>query len=158
YPYLYQEHPQEALAPLADLGRGSSAGGVAYLERAFPAVYQGALFFCEWGKSIVVYQRARQGAGFAPMKEVEFASGAANDPYGFSPTDVIVDRDGSLLASDWADGQRPKRGRGRVYRIQYQGEKRPPTPGLDSESYLARLAAQTEPERRGPDGVTALAF
>jgi glucose/arabinose dehydrogenase len=59
YPYLYYEHPDEALSPLADLGRGSSAGGVAYLERAFPAAYQGALFFCEWGRSVVWYPRER---------------------------------------------------------------------------------------------------
>jgi putative membrane-bound dehydrogenase-like protein len=123
YPYLYQEHPDETLAPLADLGRGSSAGGVVYLEHAFPDAYQGGLFFCEWGKSVVFYAREPKGAGFAPMKESEFAAGAPNDPYGFRPTDVIVDRDGSLLVTDWADGQRPKRGRGRIYRIQYEGEQ-----------------------------------
>jgi glucose/arabinose dehydrogenase len=153
YPYLYYEHPDEALPPLADLGRGSSAGGVAYLERAFPAPYQGTLFFCEWGRSVVWYSRERKGAGFAPMKETEFAAGAASDPYGFRPTDVIVDYDGSLLVSDWADGQRPKRGRGRIYRIQYEGEKSDPTPGLDSASYHARMEAQTEIERRGRAGV-----
>ena len=27
YPYLYYERPDEAMRPLADLGRGSSAGG-----------------------------------------------------------------------------------------------------------------------------------
>ena len=36
YPYLYDERPDEALPPLADLGRGSSAGGVCYLETAVP--------------------------------------------------------------------------------------------------------------------------
>ncbi len=135
YPYLYQEHPDEALAPLADLARGSSAGGVAYLERAFPAAYQGGLFFCEWGKSVVFYARERKGAGFAPMKETEFAAGASHDPYGFRPTDIIVDRDGSLLVSDWADGQRPKRGRGRIYRIQYEGEKTRSSNSPDPERF-----------------------
>jgi putative membrane-bound dehydrogenase-like protein len=159
YPYLYQDHPEEALAPLADLGRGSSAGGVVYLERAFPADYQGALFFCEWGKSVVVYQRERKGAGFAAMKEIEFAAGAPDDPYGFRPTDIIVDRDGSLLVSDWADGQRPKRGRGRVYRIQYEGSRVRSShqrEGLDSESCFARMDAQLEIERRRRAGVTDL--
>src|SRR6185503_6674119 len=156
YPYLYEERPEEALAPLADLGRRSSAGGVAYIERAFPAAYQGALFFCEWGKSVVMYARERKGAGFAAMKEIEFASGAPNDPYGFRPTDVIVDRVGSLLVTDWADGQRPRRGRGRIYRIQYDGERTKPAHGLESESYFARIEAQTEIERRGRDGVTDL--
>lgn len=48
-----------------------------------------------------------QIVGFTPVKEIEFASGAENDPYGFKPTDLVVDRDGSLLIADWADGQRP---------------------------------------------------
>lgn len=138
YPYLYQEHPEEALPPLADLARGSSAGGVVYLSRTFPASHQGALFFCEWGRSVVMYAREREGAGFAAMKETEFAAGAPNDPYGFRPTDVIVDRDGSLLVSDWADGQRPKRGRGRIYRIQYEGvAERASSPVLDSGQFDA---------------------
>lgn len=160
YPYLYEEHPDEALAPLADLGRGSSAGGAAYLEQAFPAAYQGGLFFCEWGRSVVWYSRERKGAGFAAMKEIEFATGAPNDPYGFRPTDLIVDRNGSLLVTDWADGQRPKRGRGRIYRIQHEGPGaaayQPPTRVLDSESYHARIEAQTEIERRASPGVTDL--
>lgn len=160
YPYLYQDHPDEALAPVADLGRGSSAGGVAYLDRAFPTTYQGALFFCEWGKSVVLYPREPKGAGFAAMKETEFASSAPSDPYGFRPTDVIVDRDGSLLVTDWGDGQRPKRGRGRIYRIQYEvsgaAAYRPATPGLDSPGYHARIEAQTEIEKRGHAGVINL--
>ncbi|HLJ12732.1 MAG TPA: hypothetical protein VKU82_16165, partial [Planctomycetaceae bacterium] len=117
YPYRYDEYPEEVLPPLADLGRGSSAGGVCYLETAFPPEFRGNLFFCEWGRSVVRYTRQRAGSNFAPMKELEFAAGAANDPYGFKPTDVIVDRDGSLIVSDWGDDQRPKRGRGRLYRI-----------------------------------------
>ena len=156
YPYLYQEHPDEAVLPMADLGRGSSAGGVTYLEHAFPTSYRGSLFFCEWGRSVVRYERERKGAAFSPTKEIEFAAGAPNDPYGFRPTDVIVDRDGSLLVTDWADGQRPKRGRGRIYRIQYDGERTEPRRGLDSESYLARIEAQTEIERRGREGLANL--
>jgi putative membrane-bound dehydrogenase-like protein len=168
YPYHYYEHPEEALPPLADLGRGSSAGGVCYLETAFPPEFRGNLFFCEWGRSIVRYDRQRFGAGFAPMKEMEFATGAATDPYGFKPTDVIVDRDGSLLVSDWGDDQRPKRGRGRLYRISYIGRKgatgsQParkepkidPTLGpLDSPSHDARVAAQEALEHKGRDGLT----
>ena len=72
-------------------------------------------------------QPERAGSGFAPLKEIEFAAGAADDPYGFKPTDLVVQRDGSLIVSDWADGQRPKRGRGRIYRvIPESGVKRPP--------------------------------
>src|SRR6185369_5167055 len=162
YPYLYYEHPDEALRPLADLGRGSSAGGVCYLETAFPPAWRGNLFFCEWGRAIVGYRRDRTRDGFAPMKEIDFASGAANDPYGFKPTDLVVDRDGALFISDWADGQRPKRGRGRIYRVTYTGKtdsppRRQPSgteaenliSQLDSPSHSERVAAQRALEKRG---------
>jgi putative membrane-bound dehydrogenase-like protein len=168
YPYLYYERPDEALPPLADLGLGSSAGGAAYLERQFPAEYQGSLFFCEWGKSVVRYHPQRTGSGFGPLPETEFAVGAANDPYGFKPTDLIVDRDGSLVVADWCDGQRPKRGRGRIYRITHReasiqpAPKRPPDSlaevitQLDSESQFDRVEAQDAISARGPEGLKAV--
>jgi putative membrane-bound dehydrogenase-like protein len=173
YPYLYEERPDEALPPLADLGLGSSAGGLCYMERQFPPVYRGDLFFCEWGRSVVRYQPRRAGSSFAPLKEIEFAAGAANDPYGFKPTDLVVQRDGTLMVSDWADGQRPERGRGRIYHIAYVGDgaakdtprarTAPKDAGpdhwlaqLDSGSYYERCDAQAALERPARDGWKAL--
>jgi putative membrane-bound dehydrogenase-like protein len=173
YPYLYEERPDEALPPLADLGLGSSAGGLCYLERQFPPEYHGNLFFCEWGRSVVRYQPRRAGSSFAPVKEIELAAGAADDPYGFKPTDLVVQRDGTLMVSDWADGQRPRRGRGRIYRIAHVGTvggKDSPKPKtgrhgsraedwlaqLDSESYYQRWGAQEALERLGGQGRNAL--
>ena len=132
YPYLYAERPDEALPSLAILGRGSSAGGLCYLEAGFPAEYRGNLFFCEWGRAVVRYRPARSGSGFAPPEQVEFAAGGDGDPYGFKPTDLVVQRDGSLIVADWADGQRPKRGRGRIYRITASGPSRAPHEGGDA--------------------------
>lgn len=141
YPYLYEERPAEALPPLADLGRGSSAGGLCYLEKQFPPEYRGDLFFCEWGRSVVRYQPRRAGSGFAPLPEIEFAAGAADDPYGFKPTDLVVQRDGTLMVSDWADGQRPKRSRGRIYHIAYAGDsKSGNSPNTKVSSHDARPA------------------
>jgi putative membrane-bound dehydrogenase-like protein len=162
YPYLYYERPDEALAPLADLGLGSSAGGVCYLERQFPAEYRGSLFFCEWGRSVVRCHPEAAGSGFGPLKESEFAAGADTDPYGFKPTDLVVDRDGALFVADWADGQRPNRGRGRIYRITHPGDgkARPRPEGLiarlDSESYHERVEAQDAIARQGRDGAKVL--
>ena len=168
YPYLYDERPAEALSPLADLGLGSSAGGVAYREPQFPAEFRG-LYFCEWGRAVMRYAPEPLGSSFAPLKEIEFAAGAENDPYGFKPTDLVVDRDGSLLVADWADGQRPKRGRARIYRISHTtptrsvSEGQLPTSDLarlvarfDSESHYERLEAQLGIERRGKDGADAV--
>jgi putative membrane-bound dehydrogenase-like protein len=168
YPYLYEAHPQETLAPLADVGLGSSAGGACYLGTAFPPAFRGDLFFCEWGRSVVRYHREALGSGFAPMKESEFATGGDADPYGFKPTDVVVDRDGSLLVADWGDGQRPKRGRGRVYRIRHGDAESRGSPvelggpleawvgELDAESQHTRLEAQAAIERRGEEGRKAI--
>jgi putative membrane-bound dehydrogenase-like protein len=166
YPYLYSERPDEALPPLADMGRGSSAGGLCYLERQFPKSYRGQLFFCEWGRAVVTYAPRPAGSAFAPVKEVDFAAGAANDPYGFKPTDLVVERDGSLIVVDWADDQRPMRGRGRIYRIRYVGKEggRPARPlaraaslkqclaRLDSDSSYERCRAQRLIAARGPEG------
>jgi putative membrane-bound dehydrogenase-like protein len=155
YPYLFREHPDELLKPLADLGLGSSAGGICYLETQFPAEYRGNLFFAEWGRSIVRYPLKPQGSSFAPTEEYEFTAGDESDAYPFKPTDVVVDRDGSLLISDWADGQRPNRGRARIYRISYKNAEPKPEPAqqllarLDSESAHVRIAAQLEIEKSG---------
>ncbi|MEX0642518.1 MAG: HEAT repeat domain-containing protein [Pirellulales bacterium] len=163
YPYLYYVRPSEALRPLADLGLGSSAGGACYLERHFPAEYRGNLFFCEWGKSLVRYPLRRDGSSFASPKEIEFAAGADGDPYGFKPTDVVVQRDGTLMVSDYADGQRPKRGRGRIYHIAHVGDTKtvPQLPSdplamLDSESYFERCDGQATIERAGEKGLRSL--
>jgi putative membrane-bound dehydrogenase-like protein len=169
YPYLYYERPAEAVPPLADLGLGSSAGGVCYLERQFPPEYRGNLFFCEWGRAVVRYCPERAGSGFAPLKEIEFASGDPKDLYPFKPTDLVVDRDGSLLVADWADGQQPKRGRGRIYRIRHAGgaggPARPAARGgglagwvarLDSDSHHERVQAHRKIERRGRAGARAI--
>lgn len=162
YPYHYYERPEEAMKPLADLGRGSSAGGTSYLETTFPEEYRDSLFFCEWGRAVVRYPKSRSSSSFEAMKEVDFAAGAATDPYGFKPTDLVVDRDGSLLISDWCDGQRPKRGRGRIYRVTAvdatpaKAVEQPALQRLNSDSYLERVAAQLELEAEGTSALQAV--
>jgi putative membrane-bound dehydrogenase-like protein len=172
YPYLYDERPDEALRPIAELGLGAPAGGVCYLEAQFPGEYRGNLLFCEWGRAVVRSQLKRTDASFSLQKESDFAAGAANDPYGFKPTDLVVDRDGTLFISDWADGQRPKRGRGRIYHVQYVGKGAerqlwfatdPDTfpvdvlvRALDSASHWRRRTVQEALERRGKEGLGAV--
>ena len=69
YPYLYYERPDEALPPLADLGLGSSAGGVCYLETAVPAPSIAATCSSASGAGRVVrYRLERAGSGFAPLE------------------------------------------------------------------------------------------
>lgn len=145
YPYLYYERPEEAVPPLADLGLGSSAGGLAYLETQLPPEYRGNLFFCEWGRAVMRYRPERAASGFAPIREIEFAAGAENDPYGFKPTDLAVARDGSLVVADWADGQRPKRGRARIYQIRFVGESR--SAAIDAAQRQSKVARSSDVAR-----------
>ncbi len=160
YPYHYEERKAEAMPPIGDFGLGSSAGGVCYLETQFPPEYRGNLFFAEWGKSVVRYPLQRTGSGFSPVKELEFATGDSKDTYPFKPTDIVVQRDGTMMVADYADGQRPKRGRGRIYHIQHVGQASEPVKKnpksdlekLNSESYFERCEAQIAYERRGDAG------
>ena len=159
YPYDYEERPDHALKPICDCGLGSSAGGVCYLEPHMPKEYRGNLFFCEWGRSVMRYPLTPAASGFAPTKEIEFLAGDPKDPYPFKPTDIIVQRDGTLMISDYADGQRPKRGRGRIYQVRFVGRdqstKELPPPAdtfdwLNSPSYIARCEAQRFVEHQPP--------
>jgi putative membrane-bound dehydrogenase-like protein len=170
YPYLYAERPEEALPSLAVLGRGSSAGGLCYRETGFPADYRGNLFFCEWGRAVMRYRAERSASTFAPVRQIEFAAGGDNDPYGFKPTDLVAQRDGSLIVADWADGQQPKRGRGRLYRIAATGQPQPAhdqgdpvgmgvggeIARLNSEGLAERVDAQVRIERHGREVLSAL--
>src|SRR3954453_23703999 len=144
YPYLYAERPDEALPSLAVLVRGSSAGGLCYLEAGLPAEYRGDLFFCEWGRAVLRYRPVRSGSGFAPPEQVEFAAGGGGDADGLKRTDPVAQRDGSLIVADWADGQQPKRGRGRVYRITATDQRHRPLPAGDGiEGEVARLESES---------------
>jgi putative membrane-bound dehydrogenase-like protein len=155
YPYDYEERPDHAMKPIGDFGLGSSAGGVCYLEKQFPPEYRGNLFFCEWGKAVVRYELKPASSGFAPVKELEFAAGDSKDIYPFKPTDIVVQRDGTMMVADYADGQQPKRGRGRIYQIAYVGQdsdpvgkaKDSPKPNDDIQQWLARLNAESYFER-----------
>lgn len=163
YPYDYYERPRQPMAPLADLARGSSAGVVCYSEPAFPPAYRNGLIACEWGRSVVRYPLTPKGSGFAPTAEFDLAAGAATDPYGFKPTSLVVDDDGSLLVADWADGQRPKRGRGRLYRIRHvdaasSGPLRHQMPefrGAAIEDWITRLDDASSLARREAQGAIA---
>lgn len=155
YPYLYYEHPDETCLPVADVGLGSSAGGTVYLEATLPKTFHGHLLFAQWGKAVMNYPLGRESSSFATHNEAEFATGGAGDKYPFKPTDVVVDYNGTVLISDWADGQRPKRGRGRIYRISPVDSPDEWSDGLNSISHHQRLAAQWEYERQS-DGIRRL--
>ena len=76
YPYLYDERPDEALPPLADLGLGSSAGG-ALLPRggsSRPSTAATCSSASGAGRSCATARPARAAAS-RRSKEIEFAAG-----------------------------------------------------------------------------------
>src|SRR6185369_3097267 len=121
-----------------------------------------------WGKSLVHYALGRDGARFAKPAEIEFAASAENDPYGFKPTEGVLRRDGTIMISDYADGQRPKRGRGRIYHIRWNGHLDSAKPftadtplaglvdKLDSPRHSRRWGAQLALDRKGEAGAVAV--
>ena len=51
------------------------------------------------------------------------------------------------MVADYADGQEPKRGRGRIYHVRYLGrdsDRVKPDKGLNAESYFERCEEQGE--------------
>ena len=162
--------PDEALrADAPDLGRGSSAGMASAIWRRHScqnfveicSVANGAGRSCGMSGMLLAADSPPRRRSISPRRR--------NRPYGFKPTDLIVDRDGSLLIADWGDGQRPKRGRGRIYRITSVHAKGDATiisksdasleerlHQLDSSSYFVRTQAQQAIDRQGQDGLQAL--
>lgn len=94
-------------------GRGSPTGVVCYDGGAFPAKYRGCVFAGDWtfGR-IIACLRQPETDSYSPP--IDFLS-ARND-FAFPVTDLVIDRDGSLLVSVGGRGTA-----GGVYRIGYEG-------------------------------------
>ncbi len=73
YPYLYETRQDEALAPLADVGLGSSAGAVCYLAEQFPAEFLpgGCRTSQLHGRGHVVPRQRRQVGPGKPARTVQ---------------------------------------------------------------------------------------
>jgi putative heme-binding domain-containing protein len=95
------------------VGRGSPTGVVCYRGSSFPPEYNQAIFFADWTFGRIWVAR------FDPITKTyqaptEFAKSIP--PFAFAVTDLIVDAEGSLLAS--VGGRQTS---GAIYKISYSG-------------------------------------
>ena len=123
---LHWKLPDYALetAPVvAETGRGSPTGLIAYRHRLFPKKYQNTLFGLDWtfGK-IWAFHLKRDGATYSSETEL-FAQ--ANGNFGFAPTTGVVGADGALYVAVGGRGTQ-----GAVYRIAPKAEQLPNTDNL----------------------------
>ncbi len=153
YPYDYHPHPERHLPRISEHGGGSPVGGACYREGAWPARYQDAVFFCEWGKrKVQVFFPKREGASFTAEME-DFL--VPDDQDEFRPLDLCFSPDGKhMYLADWNFGGwvNPQVA-GRLYRITYVGNEGPqePQPLVGEEAPLAEqvkaLAHRSHAER-----------
>jgi putative heme-binding domain-containing protein len=132
-PSEYFDMPTQVVA----LGRGSPTAVVRYRGTQFPPEYQQAILLGDWTFGRVIVVKPEKGR----LVTEDFARSLGNS--GLAVTDLVIDRDGSLLVSVGGRGTT-----GSIYRISYS-----PTPltanktelesGLESE---LETELETEPE------------
>lgn len=172
YPYDYHPHPERHLPRISEHGGGSPVGGACYREGAWPARYQDAVFFCEWGKrKVQVFFPQRHGASFtAEMEDFLVPEGADE----FRPLDLCFSPDGKhMYLADWNyGGWVNSKVAGRLYRITYVGSEAPAEPrslvgddaplaeqvaALSHPSHAERLRAQARLARFGREATEPVA-
>jgi len=114
-PSEYFDMPVE----IASLGRGSPTAVCRYQAEQFPAEYRSAIFLGDWtfGRVIVV----RSVDGEVVTEDFAYSTGDR----GFAVTDMLIDRDGSLLVSVGGRGTT-----GAIYRISYAPDSTDPEESL----------------------------
>jgi putative heme-binding domain-containing protein len=106
------DYSPENVSAVASLGRGAPAGVVCYRHYQFPQYYRNGLFLADWSVGRIYFVSLEpDGANYRAQPELFLESLGRN---GFTPSDLAVARDGSLLV---ATGGRKTPGS--VYRIQY---------------------------------------
>ncbi|HEY0548089.1 MAG TPA: HEAT repeat domain-containing protein [Verrucomicrobiae bacterium] len=160
YPTLFKKFGDEIMQPLADYGGGSPCGALFLDEPGFPDGYGRGLYTVEWGRSAIMrHPLTANGASFKAGQEkfIELAR----------PTDFDVDGSGRLYLSSWEGATFTYNGpkAGYVLRVTPPGWTLKPFPDLkkatdlakliESPSAFARLSAQREILRRGPNAELA---
>ncbi len=143
--------PALALYPAVAL-----SGLMRYEGTAFPAKMTGNLFSAQFNaRKIVRHQLTREGSTFRSSDE-DFLT--TDDP-DFHPSDVLEDKDGSLLVVDTGSWYvqhcptgriRKAPAQGGIYRVRFAGEKSPGEPLLTDSEIVAGTAREIG--RRGDRG------
>ena len=118
----------DTAAPVAEAGRGSPTGVVAYRHDAFPPRYRNGIFALDWtfGRALFFPLEAKGGTFTAPTEVFLQASGST----AFAPSDAVVAPNGDLLISSGGRGLE-----GAVFRVSFHSEEgRKPFNGRSDDS------------------------
>ncbi len=128
----WPEYFVDVVPGIADTGRGSPTGMVAYNHRTFPAAYRDAIFSADWSEGrIWVIKCAENGGTYQGRPEV-FVSGTP-----LNVTDLEVGPDGALYAVTGGRGTQ-----GNVYRFTPKSYTLPTSePGIQQALRLPQISS-----------------
>ena len=113
--------------PVVETHRGAHTQFMRYFGGAYPAAYDGSLFFCNWGGH--GYPGLNRGIfRWVPDEQNNIKHKEpfvlCSDPY-FRPSHICLDQQGNLLISDWYGRDDESDMTGRIWRIKYVGKDAP---------------------------------
>lgn len=164
YPVLFKHFTEEIIPALADLGGGSGTGALFMDEPGWPDQYNHVPMMADWGRNELYIHRLTPAGATFTQKQEDFIKLP-------QITDLDVDGSGRLYLSAWdGAGYSGDSGRGFVARVVPEGWKYRPFPDvkeaspdqlrimLESESAVARLAAQQELLLRSDDDAAGIGW
>jgi len=110
--------------PVVETHRGAHTQFMRYYGGAYPAAYEGSLFFCNWGGhgypglNRGIFRWATDDHNNIKTKEPFVL---CSDPF-FRPAHICLDPDGNLLIADWYGRDDESDMTGRIWRIKYVGK------------------------------------
>lgn len=118
--FARRDYGIDTVEMLVPVGRGSPTGVAVYRGKAFPARYQGGLFYADWTFGKVYFTPLiPEGSTYKPGLIETFLEPSGSD--GFAPTDLVTTADGALLVSIGG-----RRTRGAIFRIVAESSGGPP--------------------------------
>ena len=140
------EYCPDIVPPLVNVGPGSPTGLVSGRGAAFPAVYQHAIYACDWTYgTLYAVHLTPEGAGYSAKLE-EFLSGKP-----LPLTDVVIGKDGAMY---FVIGGR--RTQSAVYRVTYEGKESTAPAAKPVETPEHKLRVELErlhDEGTGPEAI-----
>ncbi len=137
-------------------GTGEAPCGIlAYESTGLPSEYRGQLLVASWSDHrIERYELQRHGASFKAKMSVLVRGGED-----FRPVDMAVAHDGSIYFSDWVDRSYKLHGKGRLWRLHWDGapQSNPPSEkDLTHADQRRREQAARRAVRSGAEGLAKL--
>lgn len=128
----WPEYFVDVVPGIADTGRGSPTGMIAYNHRIFPAAYRDAIFSADWSEGRIWAIKCSENGGTYQGRPEVFVSGSP-----LNVTDLEVGPDGALYAVTGGRGTQ-----GNVYRISPRTYTLPTSePGMQQALRLPQISS-----------------